>query len=118
MNLAGTTQEVLDHHLAAFGGGDLEAILEDYAENSIIITTDGIHRTRDEMSAFFSALFAEFAKPGMSFNLDHVAVEGETAFIAWSADTADNVYNLGTDTFTVRDGKIAAQTFVAYTTAK
>jgi len=116
--LAGSTQEVLDHHLAAFGGGDLEAILEDFDENSIIVTTDGIHRTRDEMSGFFSTLFAEFGKPGMSFSMNHVAVEGETAFIAWSAETADNVYELGTDTLIVRDGKISVQTFVAHTTAK
>lgn len=118
MNLAGSTQEVLDHHLAAFGGGDLESILEDYDENSVIITTEGIHRTHDEMSAFFSTLFAEFGKPGMSFTMNHVAVDGEAAFIAWNAETADNVYELGTDTLIVRDGKIAVQTFVAHTTAK
>ncbi len=116
--MAGSTQEVLDHHLAAFGGGDLGSILEDFAEDSVIITKDGIHRTRDEKAAVFTALFEEFAKPGMSFSLDHVAVEGDTAFIAWSADTADNVYDLGTDTFFVRDGKIAVQTYVAQVTPK
>ena len=116
--MAGTTQEVLDHHLTAFGGGDLEAILEDFDENSVIVTTDGIHRTRDEMSSFFSTLFAEFGKPGMSFSMNHVAVEGETALIAWNAETADNVYELGTDTLIVRGGKIAVQTFVTHSTAK
>jgi len=29
----------------------------------------------------------------------------------WTAETADNVYELGTDTFVVRDGKIVAQSF-------
>ena len=38
-------------------------------------------------------------------------VEGETAYIVWSAETADNVYELATDTFVVRDGKIITQTF-------
>ena len=37
--------------------------------------------------------------------------EGETACIVWSAETADNVYELGTDTFVVRDSKIVTQTF-------
>ena len=36
-------------------------------------------------------------------------VENEHAYILWTAETADNVYELGTDTFLVRDGKIVAQ---------
>ena len=38
-------------------------------------------------------------------------VEGEVAYIAWSAETADNVYEIGTDTFVVRAGKITYQSF-------
>ena len=64
--MAASTQQVLDHHLQAFGTGDLDAILEDYADGSIIIGPDGVLRTRKEWSDFFSTLFAEFAKPGMS----------------------------------------------------
>jgi hypothetical protein len=36
-------------------------------------------------------------------------VEGNYAYILWTAETADNVYEVGTDTFVVRDGKIVAQ---------
>jgi hypothetical protein len=32
-----------------------------------------------------------------------------------SAETADNVYEMTTDTFVVRDGKIVAQSFAAIT---
>ena len=116
--MASSTQEVLDHHLAAFGGGDLDGILEDYDENSVIITPDGTHRTRDEMATYFSTLFEDFGNPGMSFTMNHVAVDGDVAFIAWNAETADNVYELGTDTLVVRDGKIATQTYVAKVTPK
>ena len=38
-------------------------------------------------------------------------VEGDYAYILWTAETADNVYELATDTFVVRDGKIVAQSF-------
>ena len=54
----------------------------------------------------------------MTFSLDKKIVEGDTAFIAWSAETADNVYELGTDTFTVHDGMIVSQTYVAKKTPK
>ncbi len=116
--MAASTQQVLDHHLQAFGAGDLDGILEDFTDGSIIITPDGVRRSRDEMSAFFSTLFADFAKPGMSFSMDQQVVDGEIAYIRWSAETADNVYELGTDTFLIRDGKIVTQTFAAKTTPK
>jgi len=35
--------------------------------------------------------------------------EGEYAYILWSAETTDTVYEVGRDTFVVRDGKIVAQ---------
>ena len=114
-----STEEVLDHHLQAFGTANLDGILEDYGEGSIIIDADaGVLTTRDQRAKFFQGMFDEFAKPGMTFSLDKKIVEGDTAFIAWSAETADNVYNLGTDTFTVRDDKIVSQTFVANRTPK
>src|SRR5512145_2581942 len=36
-------------------------------------------------------------------------VEGDYAYILCTAETADDVYKVGTDTFVVRDSKIAAQ---------
>ena len=116
--VAKSTEDILDHHLQAFGAGDLSGLLEDYNDASIIITPEGVRRNREEMSEFFSTLFAEFAKPGMSFNMDQQVVDGEIAYIRWSAETADNVYELGTDTFLIRDGKIVTQTFAAKTTPK
>ena len=113
-----STQDVLNHHLQSFGGGDLNEILADYTDESVIITADGALRGLAPIRPFFEAMFAEFAKPGASFAMGATVVDGDTAFITWSAETADNVYELGTDTFVVRDGKIATQTFAAKTTPK
>ena len=54
----------------------------------------------------------------MSFNMDQQVVDGEIAYTRWSAQTADNVYKLATDTFLIREGKIVTQTFAAKTTLK
>jgi hypothetical protein len=35
-------------------------------------------------------------------------------YALWSADTADHVYEMATDTHVVRDGKIVAQSFAAH----
>ena len=45
-------------------------------------------------------------------------VEGDYAYILWSAETADNSYEAATDTFVVRNGKIVAQSFAAKITPK
>jgi SnoaL-like domain len=69
-------------------------------------------------SRFFQAFFAEFGKPGAAFNMKQQFVEGDYAYILWTAETADNVYEVGTDTFVVRDGKIMAQSFAGKITPK
>jgi len=45
-------------------------------------------------------------------------IEGDYAYILWTAKTADNVYELATDTFVVREGKIVAQSFTAKITPR
>jgi hypothetical protein len=40
------------------------------------------------------------------------------AYILWSAETADNVYELGSDTFVVRNGQIIAHSFALKIRAK
>ena len=64
-------------------------------------------------SLFFRLFFAEFAKPGASFSMRQQYVDGDYAYILWSAETADNSYEAATDTFVVRNGKIVAQSFAA-----
>jgi hypothetical protein len=46
------------------------------------------------------------------------SVEGDYAYIIWAAETADNVYEMATDTFLVRDGKIIAQSFAGKITPR
>ena len=113
-----STQETLNHHLQSFGAGNLDGILSDYTDESVILTPDGALRGLKQIRPFFEAMLAEFAKPGASFSMGQTVLEGETAFITWSAETADNVYELGTDTFVVKNGKIAIQTFAAKATPK
>jgi len=63
-------------------------------------------------------LFAEFGKPGATFSMKQQFVEGDYAYILWTAETADNVYEVGTDTFVVRDDKIVVQPFTGKVTPK
>ena len=101
-----STKEVVDNHLKCFGEGDLKGILSDYAPGAVLFTPDGPLRGANAMRPLFQALIAEFGKPGAVFSMKRQSVEGDYAYILWTAETADNVYEVGTDTFVVRDGKI------------
>jgi ketosteroid isomerase-like protein len=111
-------KDVLDRHLKSFGEGDLKGILSDYAPGAVLFTADGPLKGADAIRSLFQAMITEFGKPGAAFSMKQQFVEGEYAYILWSAETADNVYELGTDTFVVRDGKIVAQSFTGKVTAK
>ena len=38
-------------------------------------------------------------------------MDGDTAYMVWTAESADNVFEIGTDTFIVQNRKIVTQTF-------
>ena len=108
-----STKDVLGHHLKAFDQGDLNGVLSDYAPDAVLFTKDGALKGVDKIRPLFEALIAEFGKPGATFNMKQQLVEGDYAYILWTAETADNVYEVATDTFVIRQGKIVAQSFSA-----
>jgi len=115
---ATSTQAVVDRHLAAFFANDLHGVVADYAPEAVMIVPTGVLRGVHEITPLFQGLFAEFAKPGATFDLQQQVIEGGVAYIRWVAETADNTYQLGTDTFFVQHGKIVVQTFAFKATPK
>ncbi len=114
-----SAQEVVNHHLEAFGAGDADGILEDYAMDSVFISTDGsVLRGPMQIRQMVDQMLAEFAKPGASFSMGQTVVEGNVGYTTWTAETADNVYEFGSDTFVIRDGKIVGHTLAMKLTPK
>ena len=113
-----TTNDVLDHRLKCFGGGDLEGILVDYSPDAVLFMPAGVITGVDAIKPVFQHILSEFAKPGTQFALHQRCVEGDYAYIRWNAETSDNIYDAGTDTFIVRNGRIVAHSFSAKITPK
>jgi len=113
-----STKDVVDNHLKCFGEGDPGGILSDYAPGAVLFTSDGPLRGADAMRPLFQGMIAEFGRPGAVFRMKQQSVEGDYAYILWTAETADNMYEVATDTFVVRDGEIAAQSFAGKITPK
>jgi len=114
-----TTRQVLEHHLRALAAGDLDAIVSDYTDDSTLIGPDGVVKGRQAIRASFERGLDSLFKPGTyEFTLDTTQVADDIAYIVWHANCAAMDIVFGTDTFLIRDGKIAVQTFAAKIEAK
>lgn len=101
-----TTLEVIKNHGKAFRKG-VDAILEDYAEDAVIISPSGVHRGHDQIRLFFEQEILNFpAGFWQALETRSLETEGEYAYFLW---TALPWHPLGCDTFHVRDGKIRFQ---------
>lgn len=108
------TEKTLLHHWRAFGAGDVEAIMSDYAKDAVLISADGPLKGHAQIRSMFEKVFVNMFPPNStSLNLAKQIVEGEIAYILWSGSSSFCNAAFATDTFVMRDGKIVAQTFAA-----
>jgi len=102
---------VLEHHLDAFGNQELDEVMIDYADDSVVVTNLGTFRGLDGIEGLFADLFEEFAQEGTTIEVEDTIIEGDFAYLLWHGETPDNVYEFCTDTFYIPDGTIEFQTF-------
>ena len=80
----------------------------------MLITQSAVLRGPEAIRKAFEGYVAGLFKPGTyEIKFDTLSVEGEIAYVTWHAKCASADIALGTDTFLVKDGKIAVQTFAA-----
>ena len=109
--MASSTEDVLRRHVQCFFEGDLDGVVADYSADAVLFTPNGPLKGHDLIREFFRTLIKEFSQPGTTFSMQLQSIDGDFAYALWSAETADNVYEMATDTHVVRDGKIVAQSF-------
>lgn len=103
-----TPREIFDHHGTAMDDRDLDAVLEDYTDRSVVITAERVYRGKREIRAFFSALFD--ALPQAQWAVPVAIFEGDVLYIEWTAMSSEHNVLDGVDTFVFADGMIALQT--------
>jgi ketosteroid isomerase-like protein len=108
-----STSDVLDRHLKAFAEYNVDGVLADYSSDAVLFVPAGPLKGPKAIKPLFEALVSEFRKPGSSFTMHQRYVDGDHAYILWTAETVDNSYEFATDTFVVQNGKIIAQSFAA-----
>ncbi|WP_205875378.1 nuclear transport factor 2 family protein [Mycobacterium camsae] len=107
-----TPQEVFAHHGQSLVTGDLDEIVADYADDSVVITSAGVARGRDEIRQVFVKVLDDL--PEADWDLKSQIFAGDVLFLEWAAVAAGSRADDGVDTFVFRDGMIWAQT-VRYT---
>lgn len=96
------TRAVIDRHMDALHAGDIDAVMEDYTEESVFIVNLG--GVAVGPAAIRPFLAAAGQLPGFVETASFT--EGDTHYVTW---TADGIV-FGTDTLVVRGGRIAVQT--------
>ena len=105
------TKEVLEHHWRAFKENDLDAVMADYTEESILITPDSTYVGLDAIRENFINAFVAFPKDQDPLQLKKTIIEKDVAYIIWQANTSAFDLTFATDTFIIRNGKIIRQTY-------
>lgn len=105
------TKEILDHHWVAFQQNDLEATMEDYTEESVLITPDATYTGLDEIRKNFIHAFGVFPKDSATLVLDKSVVVKDVGYILWHATTPAFTLSYATDTFIIQNGKIVRQSY-------
>lgn len=106
-----TTQDVLDHHLKALVAGDVDEVMADYDDSSVLATQQATLRGLTALREFFVGAVTELLPPGSELQLTTQVVDGEHAYIVWHGESEKYRLAFGTDTFVVRGGKIVFQSF-------
>lgn len=109
----GDTETVVRQHLSAFlAQQGLDAILADYADDACFLSEGRAYCGKPAIREFFEGFIAALPPGAISqFTLRSLRVQGDMAYITWSAGPE---LPLGTDTFVVRKGRIVSQSFAMY----
>ena len=106
------TKAIVINHMDSFYNNDIEALMSDYTEESIIITLEQTFKGLKEIRLFISKLISFFPKGKTILILDKISIENNLGYIVWHAKTPSLDIPLGSGTFIFKKGKIFQQTFV------
>jgi hypothetical protein len=107
------TQEVLNHHLAAFNKANVDSILEDFTEDSELLSPDGALKGLNAIRSFFTEVF-KIIPAGSALAVKQMIIRDEVAYLAWSCESSFVSIPFGTDSFIVENDKIKYQTLGAH----
>ncbi|NES64466.1 MAG: nuclear transport factor 2 family protein [Okeania sp. SIO2D1] len=108
MSTVDETKQVWAHHIEAWDANDLDAIMSDYTEDSILVLNNTVKKGIQEVRSVFDNLFKLFSN-GENIISPEV-IEGEIIYITWNFTPTNDHNYFGTDSFVVQNRIITYQT--------
>ena len=106
---ATTPGEIWEHHIEAWGTQDLDTILEDYTDTSLLVINGQEFLGKNEIRIVFARLFEIF--DGGENTISPVLIRDSLVYITWMYQPLNSERPFfGTDTFLIEEGKIRIQT--------
>jgi len=105
--------DVLSHHMTCVARSDVDGIMQDYTDQSVLFSPDGALTGTNDIRQFFTNLTGSMMPAGTSFVAVRQDVRGDTAFLLWQAESPTLKFHMGAETLVIRDGKIVTHSFAA-----
>lgn len=103
-------KRVLDDHLQAISSGDMDSLMHDYTDESILITSNGSFKGLSAIKDEFIKLLKDYP-PGSTFNLMKQIIHEDYILLIWAGESKKIVIPFAADTFVIKNGKIIFQSF-------
>jgi len=113
--MARTPQEIFDHHIRALLARDVEALLTDYTDESVLITPAGVAAGLTAIRAAFGQLADALA--GAEFTIGSQTHHDDVLLLEWTLDAPAFAVR-GVDTFLFDADSIRVQTISQSATPK
>jgi len=97
--------DVVNHHIRAYANKDIEAVLQDYADDAVMVMPNGICAGKRELRKGFEAFLA-MQTPSTKMTMKVASIHGDVVVEDWSLDGGGTSTIKGSDVFVVRHGKI------------
>lgn len=102
-----TSEQVFDDHLKALRRRDVTAIVTDYTDDVLVLTSQGALNGRAGVEAFYRQGFD--ALPDVEFQIGPRIFGGDALLVSWTATASAGHVDDGVDTFVFVDGMIRLQ---------
>lgn len=106
--MARTTQEIFDHHQAAFENVDLDELMADYADEAVMVLIDQEFVGKAAIRGFYEGIIEGF--PGLNVAFEKTNLSGDLFILQYSGDSDVATLERGVATFIIKGDKIQRQT--------
>ncbi len=102
-----TIEAVMQHHTQALMSGNLDELVKDYTQDSVLFTPMETFKGPESIKGAFAALAQMLSPEALAnFKVTRQEIQGEYVYVLW---TALPTFPSAGDTFHVRNGKIIMQ---------